>query len=166
MISVSLNWACFTFLCFCRLLSDYMYFNDDPSLEEFHDGVKEAVHSFFQCLQNHTVRRCVYDKVSFISICRLRQFYTAQFWAFPPQRDDSDLFCILSLSQSRYSLRFYIGIYSVYVSDFLQIFPRNQLLVIRTEEVDENHDEIMQRIASFLDIGEWAVGTMVWYWEV
>jgi hypothetical protein len=50
-------------------------------------------------------------------------------------------------------LRFLIGLYSVFIDDLLQIFPRRQLLLIRSEDYDAAPRKVLQGIATFLDIG-------------
>ena len=48
----------------------------------------------------------------------------------------------------------YFSIYSVYLADWLAVFPREQVHVIKFEDHIKNQAESFQELSAFLDIGE------------
>ncbi|KAL4224045.1 Carbohydrate sulfotransferase 15 [Mactra antiquata] len=46
----------------------------------------------------------------------------------------------------------FIGTYSVYIEDFLRLFPRNQIFISKLEDRRQNMTAALEDIFSFLDI--------------
>ena len=51
--------------------------------------------------------------------------------------------------------RIYIGMYYIYLQQWLNVFPKQQILVLKTEEYSSNTANVLQQIAQFLNIGEY-----------
>ena len=50
--------------------------------------------------------------------------------------------------------RLYIGLYSVYISDWLKVFPRDQLMFLRLEDWHSGCTEILPTVFNFLGLGK------------
>lgn len=59
----------------------------------------------------------------------------------------------ISVRTNTAPVRIYIGMYSVYVKDWLRIFPREQLHFLRLEDYSINRTESLSKVFDFLDIG-------------
>lgn len=51
--------------------------------------------------------------------------------------------------------RLHVGLYSVYLKDWFKVFPRNQFLVIRTEDYKINISSTLQRIYKHLGLSKY-----------
>uniref|UniRef100_A0A3B1IZJ1 Sulfotransferase n=1 Tax=Astyanax mexicanus TaxID=7994 RepID=A0A3B1IZJ1_ASTMX len=103
-----------------RLYSDYLYFGiANKSLEDFHEKVWESVQLFHGCLQESSMRACVYNS---------------------------------SLNNAM-PVRLQVGLYVVYVLDWLSVFGRDQLLVLRLEDHAADRRLSMHRVFQFLQLG-------------
>ncbi|XP_017538105.1 carbohydrate sulfotransferase 15-like [Pygocentrus nattereri] len=102
-----------------RLYSDYLYFGmANKSSEDFHEKVWESVQLFDACLQDFSMRACVYNS---------------------------------SLNNAM-SVRLHVGLYVVYVLDWLSVFGRDQLLVLRLEDHAADRTLSMHRVFQFLSL--------------
>ncbi|KAL7869776.1 hypothetical protein AOLI_G00137640 [Acnodon oligacanthus] len=102
-----------------RLYSDYLYFGmANKSSEDFHEKVWESVQLFDACLQEFSMRACVYNS---------------------------------SLNNAM-SVRLHVGLYVVYVLDWLSVFGRDQLLVLRLEDHAADRTLSMHRVFQFLSL--------------
>ncbi|XP_062858807.1 carbohydrate sulfotransferase 15 [Trichomycterus rosablanca] len=103
-----------------RLYSDYLYFGiANKSLEDFHEKVWESLQLFDACLQDFSIRACVYN----------------------------------STLNNAMPVRLHVGLYAVYVLDWLSVFRRDQLLVLRLEDHAANKTISMNRVFHFLQLG-------------
>ncbi|ELT90299.1 hypothetical protein CAPTEDRAFT_124050, partial [Capitella teleta] len=103
-----------------RLFLHFKKILPTASSQEFHERVIQAVETFNQCLQNHTLRHCAYK--------------------------GSDWY-------ERVSLFLRASLYSVYLEDWLKVFPREQLLVLRTEDYYHNRRATLEQVFSFVKLG-------------
>ncbi|XP_053404910.1 carbohydrate sulfotransferase 15-like [Mercenaria mercenaria] len=60
--------------------------------------------------------------------------------------------CAYNESIGSIQMRLRMGIYDIHVSDWLRIFPRKQLLIVRTEDYKKNTSVVLQRVFEHLDI--------------
>ena len=54
-----------------------------------------------------------------------------------------------------------LGMYDVYVADWLEVFPQNQLYFVKIEEFKNKKTEILEDIFHFLQLGKHA--EILWY---
>ncbi|XP_036427748.1 carbohydrate sulfotransferase 15-like [Colossoma macropomum] len=102
-----------------RLYSDYLYFGmANKSLEDFHEKVWESLQLFDACLQEFSMRACVYNS---------------------------------SLNNAM-PVRLHVGLYVVYVLDWLSVFGRDQLLVLRLEDHAADRTLSMHKVFQFLSL--------------
>ncbi|PVD31048.1 hypothetical protein C0Q70_10325 [Pomacea canaliculata] len=102
-----------------RLFSDYLYFQKtNKSLAEFHEHVVLSVSKLKSCMEQLSLRACVYDK-------RIA---------------------------SGVKVRLRVGIYHVYLAEWLKVFPRDQILVIRLEDYAKNLKQTTRRVYDFLGL--------------
>ncbi|XP_066520738.1 carbohydrate sulfotransferase 15-like [Hoplias malabaricus] len=102
-----------------RLYSDYLYFGmANKSSEDFHEKVWESLQLFDACLQEFSMRACVYNG---------------------------------SLNNAM-PVRLHVGVYVVYVLDWLSVFGRDQLLVLRLEDHSADPRLSMHKVFQFLDL--------------
>ena len=45
--------------------------------------------------------------------------------------------------------------YYVYLQEWLKVFPKKQILVLKTEEWSSDTDNVLQEVAQFLNLGEY-----------
>ncbi|XP_026771069.3 carbohydrate sulfotransferase 15 isoform X1 [Pangasianodon hypophthalmus] len=103
-----------------RLYSDYLYFGmANKSVEDFHEKVWESLQLFDACLQEFSLRACVYN----------------------------------STLNNAMPVRLHVGVYVVYVLDWLSVFSRDQLLVLRLEDHAADKRASMNRVFRFLQLG-------------
>ncbi|XP_028826523.1 carbohydrate sulfotransferase 15 isoform X1 [Denticeps clupeoides] len=103
-----------------RLYSDYLYFGiTNKSAEDFHEKVTESLQLFEGCLQEFSIRSCVYN----------------------------------STLNSAMPVRMQVGLYIVYILDWLTVFSREQLLILRLEDHASNRKFTMHKVFSFLKLG-------------
>ncbi|KAI5606708.1 carbohydrate sulfotransferase 15, partial [Silurus asotus] len=103
-----------------RLYSDYLYFGmANKSVEDFHEKVWESLQLFDACLQEFSLRACVYN----------------------------------STLNNAMPVRLHVGVYVVYVLDWLSVFSRDQLLVLRLEDHAADKRTSMKRVFHFLQLG-------------
>jgi N-acetylgalactosamine 4-sulfate 6-O-sulfotransferase len=51
-------------------------------------------------------------------------------------------------------IRLCVGMYYIYVEDFLRVFPREQIKVIKSEEFAIHIAETMREVFKFLEVGK------------
>ncbi|KAK3529386.1 hypothetical protein QTP70_029773 [Hemibagrus guttatus] len=103
-----------------RLYSDYLYFGmANKSVEDFQEKVWESLQLFDACLQEFSLRACVYN----------------------------------STLNNAMPVRLHVGVYVVYVLDWLSVFSRDQLLVLRLEDHAADKRASMNRVFRFLQLG-------------
>ena len=56
-------------------------------------------------------------------------------------------------------VRLQVGLYIVYIMDWLTVFSRDQILVLRLEDHASNRKYTMHKVFSFLNLGECANST-------
>ena len=62
-----------------------------------------------------------------------------------------------------FQLRLRIGMYHIFIKDWLKIFPREQIIVIKTEDM-ENADKnikVYEQLFKFLEISKWILYLLV-----
>ncbi|KAF5894060.1 carbohydrate sulfotransferase 15, partial [Clarias magur] len=102
-----------------RLYSDYLYFSlANKSAEDFHEKVCESLELFDACLQEFSLRACVYNNTL----------------------------------NSAMPVRLHVGVYAVYVLDWLSVFSREQLLVLRLEDHAADKNASMNKVFRFLQL--------------
>ncbi|KAJ8045876.1 Carbohydrate sulfotransferase 15 [Holothuria leucospilota] len=108
-----------------RMYSSYNFFKGkSASPEEFHHKVVERIGIFQRCLSVNSLRACAYqDIVNF----------------HPKNRDNS-------MMQLR------IGIYHVFLEDWLRIFPKNQLFILELEDWNNRCTQILPEMFEFLNL--------------
>ncbi|XP_060749606.1 carbohydrate sulfotransferase 15-like isoform X2 [Tachysurus vachellii] len=103
-----------------RLYSDYLYFGmANKSVEDFQEKVWESLQLFDACLQEFSLRACVYN----------------------------------STLNNAMPVRLHVGVYVVYVLDWLSVFSGDQLLVLRLEDHAADKKTSMNRVFRFLQLG-------------
>ncbi|KAK3584641.1 hypothetical protein CHS0354_003928 [Potamilus streckersoni] len=109
-----------------RLYSDYLYFSrTNKSSIDFHRKVVHSLNIYRTCMQKRSPRSCVYDRN--ISL----QSHTEQ------QNEDC---------------RLRIGLYYIYIRDFLNKMPRNNTLFLRLEDHAERPEKNMETVFRFLGL--------------
>lgn len=64
---------------------------------------------------------------------------------------------MLIMNRSSYLLqgvRLYNGLYSIYIKDWLQVFPQEQVLVLRMEDYQNNMNKTLEEIYNHLGLSE------------
>lgn len=51
-------------------------------------------------------------------------------------------------------VRLHIGLYAVYLSDWLAVYPRSSFLIVRTETYLQDRAPVLSAIVSFLGLGQ------------
>ncbi|XP_026872606.2 carbohydrate sulfotransferase 15 isoform X2 [Electrophorus electricus] len=103
-----------------RLYSDYLYFGmSNKSSEDFHEKVWESLQLFDACLQDFSIRACVYN----------------------------------STFNNAMPVRLQVGLYIMYILDWLSVFGRDQLLVLRLEDHAADRKVSMHKVFQFLHLG-------------
>jgi N-acetylgalactosamine 4-sulfate 6-O-sulfotransferase len=51
-------------------------------------------------------------------------------------------------------MRLRMALYDIHITDWLRVFPRQQLLIIRTEEYRNNTAGVLRRVFKHLNIGK------------
>ena len=46
------------------------------------------------------------------------------------------------------------SLYSVYMRDFLDVFPREQIFVVKSEDYYQNRLTVIDKVTDFLDLGK------------
>lgn len=59
-------------------------------------------------------------------------------------------------------VRLQVGVYIVYLMDWLTVFSRKQILVLRLEDHASNRKYTMHKVFDFLNLGEWATHPNIW----
>ena len=59
-------------------------------------------------------------------------------------------------------VRLLVGVYIVYLMDWLTVIRREQILVLRLEDHASNRKYTMHRVFDFLNLGEWATHPDTW----
>lgn len=49
-------------------------------------------------------------------------------------------------------VRLRLGMYSVYIKDWIKVFPRSQILIISLEDYAQHTRKILNQVYSFLDV--------------
>lgn len=116
-----------------RLYSDYLYFRlkGDKTVDNFHDRVVKSVDAFRACTRMHNLRSCVYA---------------------PEVHNVGRVVSSLSTKRASTSVRLRIGMYSVFLRDWFDQFPRDQILVLRLEDYAAKTKEALRNIFQFLGI--------------
>lgn len=103
-----------------RLYSDYLYFaSANKSVEDFHEKVVESLQLFESCLEDYSLRACVYNNTL----------------------------------NNAMPVRLQVGLYVVFLLDWLTVFKKDQLLVLRLEDHAFNVKFTMHKVFEFLDLG-------------
>ncbi|KAK2139479.1 hypothetical protein LSH36_1763g00016 [Paralvinella palmiformis] len=93
---------------------------------EFHQSVVIAIQQMRRCLLNRTLRSCVYDS-------------EVNPEEYQPVNRIGSVFLRAS-------------IYYVYIADWLEVFPRDQFLVIRAEDYYNNRSGVLADVYQFLGL--------------
>ncbi|XP_033108195.1 carbohydrate sulfotransferase 15-like [Anneissia japonica] len=123
-----------------RLYSDYYYINRGQNISPmmFHRCSIEAITIFNNCLQNHKLRTCAYSKKKNVSMRKKDVGLSLN--------DDEK-----TLSKCP-NVRLNVGLYDVFTQDWLNVFPRDQLFFMTTEDWNSNCVEYLKRIYMFLGL--------------
>ena len=55
-------------------------------------------------------------------------------------------------------MRLRVGMYHIFIKDWMDVFPRNQILVIKTEDMEETKlKKIYEQLFHFLEISMWFI---------
>lgn len=57
--------------------------------------------------------------------------------------------------QFSFQTRVHLGFYAAYLQEWLSVFPRDQILVMRTEDYSANTTLLMRRVFDFLDLSSY-----------
>ena len=57
--------------------------------------------------------------------------------------------------------RLHLGFYSIFLRDWLKVFPREQLLILKTEDYSKDMAGHLKQIYSFLNIGKYSFTTIL-----
>ncbi|XP_060574610.1 carbohydrate sulfotransferase 15-like [Ruditapes philippinarum] len=107
-----------------RVYSEYLFFNGaDNNPTEFHKRVVNSVSNMSACLQTDTLRTCIYSRP------------------------------INSSHRKAEMVRLQVGVYHVFLEDFIKVFGRQQILIIKLENYSYHINQTMNKIFSFLDVG-------------
>ena len=120
-----------------RLYSDYLYFriNAKKTTKNFHDRVVKSVAAFRDCVRVASLESCAYaPEVNNVVIPR----FGASSSSVP--------------RLAATSVRLRLGIYAVFLREWLSQFPRNQILVIRLEDYAADGDAALDKIYDFLGV--------------
>ncbi|KAJ8047203.1 Carbohydrate sulfotransferase 15 [Holothuria leucospilota] len=113
-----------------RLYSEYSAFRPKTkkSPEAFHAKVVKQITHFSSCLTKQSLRSCAYGN----------------------QRD--------STVKNRYFSfqRLNVGLYSLYISEWLQRYPRDQMMILTLEEWQKRCTKILPKIFTFLSVGKYS----------
>ncbi len=105
------------------------------------------------CLSNEPERLCAYRKQSvFKVICPLHQIglCTAEFCLSVTV----DLTGLVDQTDFSFQTRLYIGMYAVFIEDWLKVLPRDQLHVVRLEDYAQDKQTAFDEIFEFLQLSK------------
>ncbi|KAJ8300580.1 hypothetical protein KUTeg_022099, partial [Tegillarca granosa] len=112
-----------------RLHSDFHYWHfDGTSSEDFHRQVLESIGQLNDCTQKYSLRNCVFD----------RTFH-----------------CNVTKYSSRIHggiVRLHLGMYWVFLQEWLKVFPKDQFLILRMENFIKDSKSTLKRIFKFLEL--------------
>ncbi|XP_072019372.1 carbohydrate sulfotransferase 15-like [Amphiura filiformis] len=118
-----------------RLYSDYNFDNRSCTPEFFHDSVTESTRTFDSCLATSTRKECVFKFFS--------EIYEADMARKPRPKGKLGMNPIM---------RLFKGSYSVFVTDWLRAFPRDQVFFIKMEDWHSECKTMLPNIYQFLDL--------------
>ena len=79
-MNVNLNWRFFQ--RFFRMFSDYLHFNRNQSIDDFHSRCVKAVNSVRRCLETSTLRECTFTLVRNPTLSRTTEVWY-HYFLFP-----------------------------------------------------------------------------------
>ncbi|CAH1784895.1 unnamed protein product [Owenia fusiformis] len=116
-----------------RLYSDYLFFSSaEKSAKDFHAKVVKAIDAFKTCTKHFPERACVYNST------------------FATYDDGGEMTYYTESVSGRVRLR--IGLYVVFIRDWLAVFKKKQFMIIKLEERSENDKGVIEKILDFLEM--------------
>ncbi|KAI4879443.1 hypothetical protein NFI96_001102 [Prochilodus magdalenae] len=141
-----------------RLYSDYLYFGmANKTVEDFHERVSESLQLFEVCLAERSMRSCVYNTTLNNAMPN-----HARCASHPSHRSPVSLQVTrghLTVGKGHWdevaliTVRLQVGLYVVYLLDWLSVFSREQILVLRLEDHAANRKLTMHKVFDFLKLG-------------
>ena len=115
-----------------RLLSAYRYFqkitNSTSSVEHFHAYVVNGTNAVGHCMTLTSLKNCLYD------------FHL-----------NKDFYRMIQHSRAPFG-NVAIGIYYIYLREWLKIFPPSNIFIIRFDDYNRNATRIMEELLNFLNL--------------
>lgn len=117
-----------------RLFSDWLFFSDPEHKNsmQFHTDIEIAVDWFNNCVYSKPLRACFYDSLN-------RDPYMAD-----AMREDYPWWHPV--------FRLRMGLYYIFIKDLLDVFPRNQVMVLRLEDYSKDRFLWLSNIFNFLEL--------------
>ena len=110
-------------------LCEYIEKKPVPSSSVFHERVVAVIEYFMDCLsRNQSIFECANDK-----------YYTV-----PPWHSQC----------GAVGFQFIISMYYIHLSKWMQFFPKENFLFLRTEDMSSDSPTVMRNITNFLNIDE------------
>ncbi|WAR03278.1 CHSTF-like protein, partial [Mya arenaria] len=104
----------------------------------FHELVIQQITAFKHCLRKRFLRSCVYDRA--LAMCSMIN---------NTQRHMAADNCIRKPEKIMHLRR---GLYSVFLADYLSVFPRDQILVHRLEDMSDDREHALNTTYAFLGL--------------
>ncbi|XP_039403885.1 carbohydrate sulfotransferase 15 isoform X2 [Mauremys reevesii] len=144
-----------------RLYSDYLYFaSANKSAEDFHEKVAESLQLFENCMLDYSLRACVYNNTLNNAMPKYLGHNCNYSSQLKEHKTLSSAFInsILNVTPRCTKLllskvRLQVGLYVVYLLDWLTVFDKGQILVLRLEDHASNVKYTMHMVFQFLDLG-------------
>ncbi|XP_072021222.1 carbohydrate sulfotransferase 15-like [Amphiura filiformis] len=111
-----------------RLYSDYMFENRSCTSDFFHQSIVKTTRLFYSCLADLSRRECVFK---FFSLLYTRRRTRMGRWPM---------------------MKLFKGFYSVFITDWMDAFPRDQLKFIRLEDWHSNCEGMLPEMYTFLEL--------------
>ena len=132
---------------FLRLFSDFLHFSKKASADLFHKRCVKAISWMNNCLTELPLRECVFKFVPKSEgrnpeVRQLAKLFSAFLASF------RNVNCLWLQGQLR------VGIYSVFIEEWLQVYPRENFKFIRLEDYSSQKVEVLTETIRFLGLGK------------
>jgi len=111
-----------------RIYSEYLYFhpNKSKNADTFHDVIQATVLSFEECSKKYSTYDCTHNTTMRRQTQTHKIAYT--------------------------SARLFVGMYHIYLQDWLKYYPRSSLHFLRLEDYSKNRIRELDKVSAFINI--------------
>ncbi|XP_061191811.1 carbohydrate sulfotransferase 15-like [Saccostrea echinata] len=138
-----------------RLYSDY-YFIDNGERNKnqttFHFAVLKAINVLERCSIRRILRSCLFDFHINADLNKNQQRLVLNFIKIARSSKWSTKTLFLLLTKEEGTTRIHLGFYAIYLREWLSVFPREQMLILRTEDYSSNVSSVVKQVFKFLEL--------------